>query len=376
MPDLPKRIAIVYDSVNKWGGAEVVLLALHTIFPDAPLYTSVYDESGATWAKVFPQVIPSFLQSFPLAKKNREFFPWLTPMAFESFRFQDYDAVISVTSADAKGIITSPHTFHLCYCLTPTRYLWSHHQEYEQQLGSTLGWISKPIFNYLKKWDLIASRRPDAYIAISQTVQNRLLQYYQVSAPIVYPPVDVVEYMKAPVINTPFKDFFLYIGRLVKYKRPELVVNVFNQLNYPLVIIGTGKEEKQLKSLAKSHIKFTGFVSHKDKISYLQNCKAVIFFHEEDFGIVPVEAQAFGKPVIALNMGGASETVIHQKTGLLVNDASPQGLITAIADFENTIFDSEAIKKHSQNFSNERFQEEFVKIFSLQWKKFKNTYTF
>src|SRR3989344_1790311 len=174
MADLPRRIAIVYDHVNKWGGAERVLLALHEMFPQAPLYTAVYDADRAPWAEVFSKIIPTFLQKFPFAKNNHEFYPWLTPMAFESLNFDNYDLVISVTSADAKGIITKPGTFHLCYCLTPTRYLWRHDDFYKSHTFP----LVHPLFTYLKSWDLVASRRPDAYLAISKTVQNRISKYY------------------------------------------------------------------------------------------------------------------------------------------------------------------------------------------------------
>src|SRR3989339_757459 len=150
MEDLPKSIAIVYDRVNKLGGAEKVLMALHEIFPTAPLYTSVYDSKKAPWAKIFPAVVPSFLQRIPFLKDHHEIVPFLTPIAFESFNFNQFDAVISVSSADAKGIVTSPHTFHFCYCLTPTRYLWSHFSEYESSLSYLEKIISRPIFSYLK----------------------------------------------------------------------------------------------------------------------------------------------------------------------------------------------------------------------------------
>jgi glycosyltransferase involved in cell wall biosynthesis len=376
MANLPKRIALVYDSVNKWGGAEVVLLALHDLFPQAPLYTAMYDQSKATWAQVFPDVIPSFLQKLPLAKSHREFFPWLTPLAFESFNFSQYEAVISVTSADAKGIITPPHTFHLCYCLTPTRYLWSHHLEYKSQLGQTLGYLSNPVFNYLKRWDISASQRPDAYISISRTVGSRIKDFYHLDSPVIYPPVDIEDNLPKSDSKFSLKDYFLYIGRLVFYKHPETIIDVFNQLNLPLVVIGTGNQEKKLKKLAKSNISFTGFVSHQEKIAYINNCTALIFFHEEDFGIVPIEAQAAGKPVIALNRGGASETIIHNQTGILLNDASPDSLSSAILSFDQTMFNPELIKKHSQKYSKTRFQSEFVKIFSHLWKKYKNTYSY
>lgn len=367
MGNLPERIAIVYDRVNKWGGAERVLLALHDLFPQAPLYTAVYNPDTAQWAKVFPDVIPTFLQHFPFAKSNHELYPWLTTLAFESLNFDQYQAVISVTSADAKGIITKPGTFHLCYCLTPTRYLWSHEELYKKQIPS----IYHPLFNYLKYWDLVACHRPDSYVAISKTVQNRISTYYHQPSSLVYPPVDIDAY-SFPQPPPSIKDFFLYVGRLVFHKRPEIVIQAFNQINLPLMIIGTGKEEKKLKQIAKSHIHFAGLVSQESLIAHYQHSRAVIYFHEEDFGLVPVEAHAAGKPVIALNRGGAGEVVIHGQTGLLIDDDSEEALKKAVSDFPKFSFDSEFIKSHARNFSLERFRKEFVKVFVSEWTKFNN----
>lgn len=183
------KVAIVYDRVNKWGGAERVLLVLHEMFPDAPLYTSVYDEKRAPWTKVFPQVYSSFLQKIPFAKGNHEFLAPLMPIAFEQFDFGKYDLVISVTSESAKGIITRPGTFHLCYCLTPTRYLWSGYEEYFK--NPILRFISKPVISYLKSWDKIAASRPDKIIAISTEVQKRIKKYYGRESEIIYPPCEI-----------------------------------------------------------------------------------------------------------------------------------------------------------------------------------------
>lgn len=369
MTDLSKlNIALVYDRVNKWGGAERVLLALHEIFPNAPLYTSVYNESTAQWAKVFPEIIPTFLQYFPGAKSHHEFYPWLTPLAFESLNFNQYDVVISITSADSKGIITRPGTFHLCYCLTPTRYLWSHEKYYKSQTPQ----LFHPLFNYLKSWDQIAAYRPDAYVAISQTVQNRISSFYHQSSFIVYPPVDIDVYSR-PVTPPSIKDFFLYVGRLIGYKQPQTIINIFNELNLPLVIVGTGAHEKKLKSISRSHIHFTGLVSQETLISYYQNAKAFISVHEEDFGIVYVEAQAAGKPVLALNSGGVSEIVIHNQTGYLASDLDD--LKSSILNFSNFKFDPLSSIVNSQRFSKQRFQQEFVKVFTTEWKKYKNIYT-
>ncbi|MDO8487931.1 MAG: glycosyltransferase family 4 protein, partial [bacterium] len=249
MADIPKRIALVYDRVNKWGGAERVLLALHELFPQAPLYTAVYNPQSAGWARVFPAVIPSWLQHAPGASTRHELYPWLTPLAFESFDFKEYDAVISISSADAKGILTQPGTFHLCYCLTPTRYLWSHAHLYQSQVSD----LASPIFSYLKQWDKIASHRPDAYVAISKTVQERITNYYGLPSTVVYPPVDVQALAKTydPPVQ---RDYFLWVGRLVAYKRAQLIVETFNDLQLPLVIIGLGDLADKLKQMARANI--------------------------------------------------------------------------------------------------------------------------
>src|SRR3989338_4440016 len=180
------KVALVYDRVNKWGGAERVLLALHKIFPDAPLYTSVYDNDKAPWAKVF-KIKTSFLQNFPFASQNHEFYAPLMPLVFESFSFDEYDLVISVTSEAAKGILTKPQTKHICYCLTPTRYLWSGYEDYFK--NPILRFISKQVVFYLRFWDKIASQRPDVLIAISKEVQKRIKKYYDRDSSIIYPPL-------------------------------------------------------------------------------------------------------------------------------------------------------------------------------------------
>ncbi len=355
MGNLPNRIALVYDRVNKWGGAERVLLALHEIFPQAPLYTAVYDAGRAPWAKVFPVVIPTFLQRFPLAKSNHEFYPWLTPMAFETLKFDDYDIVISVTSADSKGIITKPDTFHLCYCLTPTRYLWSHEDNYKSQVPS----LFHSLFDYLKSWDLIASHRPDAYIAISQTVQNRISKYYGLDSQVIYPPVDVELFGQPATMNHELitNNFFLYVGRLVAYKQAQLLVEIFNDLKLPLAIIGTGSLESKLKSMAAPNIHFLGHVDEADLAAYYQHARAVLFIHEEDFGLVPVEAHAAGTLVIGLNKGGITETVVHGQTGLLLD--SIDELKSVILNLDPVQFNKEFIKDHAQKFAKDRFQREF-----------------
>ena len=365
MEDIPKNIAIIYDRVNKWGGAERVLLALHEIFPESPLFTAVYNPESAGWAKIFPQVIPSFLQKFPYAKSHHELYPWLAPLAFESFNFNQYDAVISVTSADAKGIVTQPKTFHLCYCLTPTRYLWSHENLYRSRLDPATRYITIPLFNYLKSWDFIASRRPDSYLTISSAVQTRISEYYSRDSRVVYPPVDT-EFFAQDAPRPELSDYFLWVGRLVFHKGLELIIRVFNEINLPLVIIGTGSQEERLKNISGKNISFLGFIEDQHLVSYYRHSRAVLYFHEEDFGIVPVEAMAAGRPVIGLRKGGLEETVIHGLTGHLIDQSTPQALKDALLSFNHLAYDSKTISTHAQKFSKEHFKEEFVKVFKQE----------
>lgn len=370
MADIFGRVALVYDRVNKWGGAEQVLLSLHELFPEAPLFTSVYNSETAQWAKVFPRIIPSFLQNFPGAKSHHEWYPWLTPLAFESLDFSEFDLVISVTSADAKGIITKPSTFHLCYCLTPTRYLWSHEEFYKSQLDPSLEVLTVPTFNYLKKWDKVAASRPDAYIAISNTVKDRIAKFYSRSSEVVYPPVDV-DFYNDPAPKPPLENFFLYVGRLVAYKRAEILVETFNELQLPLAIVGSGNLEDKLRSIAKSNVSFYTNVSNDELVSFYQHARALLFYHEEDFGIVPVESMASGTPVIGLNRGGVSETVVHGSTGLLISE-DPQELKSTITNFDKDKFDAKVIKKQAQKFSKRIFKKEFINVLTKEWKKYKN----
>ena len=343
-----KKIAIVYDWVVKWGGAERVLLVLHEMFPEAPLYTAVYDPVYAPWARVFPKVYA------PKIRLNHKLFAWLFPIIFESYNFDDYDLVISVTSFAAKGIITKPKTRHICYCLTPTRFLLSHVEHYKTKL---LG----PLFSYLKYWDKMASNRPDYLVAISQTIQKRILNYYQKDSDIVYPPVDTDYFI--PVKN-PKNDYFLMVGRMESYKNGEKIVEVFSHLDEKLIIVGSGSQENKLRTRAFKNIFFVGQVSDEKLREYYQNCKALIFWHEEDFGITPVEAMSCGKPVIGLDRGGVSETVINNKTGLLISSESHE-LINAIKSFDSSSFDPKVIRNRALEYSKAKFVAKLSRLCNI-----------
>jgi len=237
------KVALAYDRVNKWGGAERVLLALHKIFPDAPLFTSVYNPKKAKWAKVF-NVKTSFLQDFPFATTFHQAYAPLMPIAFESFSFTEYDLVISVTSEAAKGIITGPKTTHICYCLTPTRYLWSGYDFYFK--NRFLRFFSKPAVLYLKTWENSASSRPNKLIAISREVKDRINKFYRRNAKVIYP--SIIDFPKKITSNNSSKDYFLVVSRLIPYKRVDLAIKACNKLKLNLKIVGTGSEYKKLKT--------------------------------------------------------------------------------------------------------------------------------
>lgn len=358
------KVALVYDRVNKWGGAERVLLSLNKLFPKAPLYTSVCNQKTANWAKVFPKVIPSFLQNFPLVRNHHELFPYLMPLAFESFDFSRFDLVISVTSESAKGIITKPTTLHICYLLTPTRYLWSGEDEYFKNPVTKA--FTYPLRSYLKKWDKIAAQRPDVVVGISKTVVHRIQKYYGRNAKLIYPPVTPLNTNFSPPLPTKMLrgSYYLIVGRLIPYKKFDLVINVFNKLKKPLVVIGTGSLENKLRKQARKNITFVGFVTDSELINYYKFCKALIFPQNEDFGIVAVEAQLYGKPVIAYRLGGAAETVIEGKTGIFFETQTPDSLANAIYKFENTEFKQKDCIKNAAKFTEKIFLDRFAKLIS------------
>ncbi len=355
------KVAIVYDRVNKWGGAERVLLALHKLFPNAPLYTSVHNNTSAPWSKVFT-VIPSFLQNFPFAKNSHELYPLLMPIAFESFSFDKYDLVISVTSESAKGIITKPHTKHICYLLTPTRYLWSGYKNYFK--NEYVRFLSYPLIWYLRTWDIIASKRPDAYIAISKEVQKRIKKYYNEESLLLYPPVySNLAKMKNKIKGVESqKPYFLIVSRLVDYKRIDIAIEACNELALPLKIVGIGSSEQALRNIAGSTIEFLGSLTDDELIRYYKGCKALLFPGHEDFGLTVIEAHLFGKPVIAYKKGGALETINEGKTGEFFYPQTKSALIDTIRYFMSKTYDAQSCKKQASLFNEKKFNSELLRI--------------
>lgn len=352
------KIAFVYDRINKWGGAERILLSLHKIYPQAPIFTSVYSKEAA-WAKKI-KIIPSFIQKIPFAKKHHEYFASLMPLAFESFNFDSYDLIISVTSEAAKGIITSPKTRHICICLTPTRYLWSGYLQYFK--NETFRFVTSPLVTYLRRWDRIASNRPDSIVAISENVRSRISKYYGRNSQIIYPPSDLLFKRAVSKKELEIDNYFLVVSRLVDYKNVDIAIKACNKLKLPLVIVGEGHEKEKLMEMAGSTIQFVGKVSDAMLLRYYKNCRAFIFPGDEDFGITMVEAQHSGKPVIALRSGGATEIILEGKTGVFFDMPRVTSLVDVLKKFKTSRYNSTACKRNAQRFTENKFMREIKNL--------------
>jgi glycosyltransferase involved in cell wall biosynthesis len=358
------KVAIVYDRVNKLGGAERVLQALHRLYPQAPLYTSLYHPRKASWAKSW-DVRPSALNKLRVLRHRHECIPMLMPYVFESFNLSKFDIIISVTSAEAKGVITAPHQLHLCYLLTPTRYLWSDTHRYAT---GRLRVLKQPLLSSLRRWDYIAAQRPDYLIAISKAVAARCQKYYhRKPIKVIYPPVDYQRF--TTTASMPKKRYFLIVSRLVDYKKIELAIKVCNRKKIPLKIVGTGVNLAGLKSLAGSTIDFLGLVPDSKLPEVYAKASALIMPQEEDFGIVSLEAQASGVPVISFAKGGAAETIKEYKTGILFTKQTHSSLSHALDRFGKYAWNPDTIKKNAAKFDITSFSLQFKQTVDTLWHK-------
>jgi glycosyltransferase involved in cell wall biosynthesis len=349
------KVAIVHDWLTNQGGGERVVWALHRAYPDAPIYTSVFN------AEVLPQfadldVRTSFLQGWPLAKTKHQLFPRLRTIAFESFDFSEYDVVISSSSAEAKGIITKPDTLHVCYCHTPTRYYWSDYANYRQNTGFGLlsplvKMVMPGMVNRLRLWDYAAAQRVDAFIANSRYVQRRIAKYYRREAEVINPPIDSSRFS----IKSGPRSGYVVVSRLIPYKRIDLAVQACTELNLPLTVIGEGSETEKLKEMAGPSIDFKGRLSDEQVAAELAQATAFIFTGDEDFGLTPLEAMACGTPVIALAKGGSTETVVAETTGSFFDEQTVESLKAALKSFDYKDFDPVKIRAHAEKFDEAVF---------------------
>lgn len=360
------KTAIVYDWIDKWGGVERLLLVLHEMFPKADWYTSYYDKQNAPWAKDI-NIHTSFIQKLPgFIRKNRLLSLTLYPHAFESFNFNEYDVVISVTSSFAKGIITKPGTKHICYMLTPTRYLWGMSDEYIK------GWkrvIASPLLEKLRKWDYIAAQRPDTIIALSKTVAYRAETYYKRMSEVLYPPFDMQYWEKVKSnIKKPGSfsavadqdDYYLVVSRLEPYKRVDIPIKLFNKTKKNLIIVGRGSTEQELRRIAAPNIKFISNITDEELGYLYSHAKATIIPQEEDFGYISLEAQFFGSPVVAFHKGGVPESLSPSRSNILFNEQSEISLQEALATLAAVAYNGNKFSGVESNFFEQFSKKNFI----------------
>lgn len=363
------KVALVHDHLTQSGGAERVLEAMQDIWPNAPTYTLLYDKSVMESVFGHRDIRPSFLQSIPGALKRSRWLLPLMPTATESHNLSNYDVIVSSSSAFSKGIIPPNDAIHICYCHTPTRYLWSDTHSYVEELNAP-GPIKKllpPLLSHLRNWDRLAADRVDYFVANSETVRRRIQKYYRRDSDVIHPPVDIDQFS---VTDTP-KEYYLIGGRLVPYKRYDLVIDAFTKLGLPLKVFGSGPIENALRARAGKNIEFLGRVSDTERARLFQDAIAFLHPQEEDFGITPVESMAAGRPVIAYRKGGATETVIDRKTGVFFDKQSWEEIANIILHFDHTKFDPMSVREHAKQYSTQIYHQRMRDYVQEKWEEHK-----
>ena len=353
------RVALIHDHLIQKGGGERVLEALSSLWPYAPIFTLAMSRED------FPEfaskdVRTSFIERLPGGRRHFRWYLPFMPTAIEHFDLRPFDVAISCTSALAKGIVTHPHTVHISYCHTPTRYLWSGNQRYVDELDvpQAIKKILPPFLTFLRMWDRISADRVDHFVANSENVRRRIKKYYGKDSEVIHPPVDVEKFH----VSDEEKTYYLAGGRLVAYKRFDLIVEAFKKLGKPLKIFGTGPAEAELRHMASPNIEFVGRVSDDERARLFAGAVAFIYPQEEDFGITAVESMAAGRPVIAYKKGGAIETVIEGVTGTFFDEQSSEELMDTILHFDHKAFSPAKIRAHAETFSTKVFREKMLRV--------------
>jgi len=351
------RVAIIHYWLVTWRGGEKVLKAIADLFPEADIYTHVADPELIARELPGRTVRTTFIARLPFANRLYQRYLTLMPLALEQLDLREYDLVISSEAGPAKGVVVAPHATHVCYCHSPMRYVWDRYHDYGRQSGAITRLLMSPLLHYVRLWDQVSAQRVDYYIANSAFVAQRIQKYYRRSAEVIYPPVAVQDFDA----SKPSEDFYLSVGQLVTYKRVDLLVDAFNEMGRRLVIIGDGGQLSQLRRRAKANVEILGGQPFSIIREYYSRCRALVFPGVEDFGMVPVEAMASGKPVIALGYGGALETVQDGVTGILFREQTVQGLISAVHRFESEThrFDPKVIQARAEGFSESLFRQRF-----------------
>ncbi len=356
------QVALVHDWLNQIGGAEDVLETLVGMFPNAPIYTSMYWPEGMPEMYRAWDIRTTWIDRLPGVHRHHQPYLPLYPLSFARLDLSNYDLVLSNKSGFCHGVQTGD-ALHICYCLTPTRYVWDFEgYAAREALPDALKSVLRPIIKLLCQWDFQAAQRVDHFVAISRAVQARIRRYYGRDSIIIYPPVDTTRFQPTSSRG----DYYLIVSRLVPYKRIDLAVRAFNRLGLPLVIAGAGRDREALEALAGPTITFLGYVPDEDLPNLFARCRAYVLPGVEDFCITPVQAQAAGRPVIAYGSGGALDTVIEGQTGVFFHQPTPEALAAAVCAFEPDAMDPSACVQNAARFDAKMFKQKLGRFIELQ----------
>ena len=365
------RVALVHDWLSGQRGGEKVLEALAEVFPEAPIYT-LFHFAGSQAEAIEKKVIrTSFLQRMPFLKKHYRWYLPLFPLAAELFDLQGYDLVISSSHCAAKGIIPRPDALHVCYIHSPVRYAWNQYQAYfsREKLSFFSRGLIPPLIQYVRQWDVTSSARVDHFIANSRCVARRVEKYYRRTAEVIHPPVDTDFFRPADTETD--RTYDLIVSALVPYKMIDLAIAAYNRAGWPLKIVGSGPEDRNLRRLAGPGVEFLGPQGGEDLLRLYRNARALVLPGEEDFGIATLEAQACGTPVIAYGRGGSLETVVEGRTGVFFSELKPDSLLEALDKFRSLEFNKAALRGQAQRFSRHIFKEKIEASIRQKWQAFK-----
>lgn len=353
------RVAIIHYWLVGMRGGEKVLEDLCLMYPDADIFTHVHDPAQTSALINRHRITTTFIGKLPFATRFYQRYLLLMPFALESLDLSAYDLVISSESGPAKGVITHPNAVHVCYCHTPMRYLWDQYHTYRSRAGLLTRLMMSLTMPALRLWDVVSAARVDRFIANSSFIARRIQKAYRRDSTVIFPPVDLEAF--SPVSH-PTRDYFFCIGQLVPYKRADLAVAACTRLGLRLIVAGTGPDAERLRAIAGPTVEFRAWVSDAELKALYQNCRALLFPGEEDFGIVPLEAMASGRPVIAYESGGAVDTVIDGKTGVFFARQTEAALADAITRFETMEagFDARTLREHAATFSREAFRHKMA----------------
>ena len=360
------KLALVHDWLNQIGGAEDVLDVLAHHFPDSPIYTSICAPEliGAhcrSW-----DIRTLWMDKLPAIHQRHQFYLPLYPLAWNNLRLSEFDVILSNKSGFCHGLRFDPGALHICYCLTPTRYVWQLDSYLEgEELGKAAERLLKPLVALLRRWDFAAAQRVSHFVAISSAIKERIRQFYQRDAIVIFPPVDTTRFRPAPADT--IEDYYLIVSRLVPYKRIDLAVKAATELQLPLKIAGAGRDLERLRAVAGETVEFLGFVPEEALPQLMAKCKALIFPGLEDFGITPVQTQAAGRPVIAFQGGGALDTVVPAVTGEFFAQATVESLKAVWRTFDPNAYNPDQIRRNSLRFDTAVFTERITAFIEQAW---------